>query len=365
MKKFAKRIYPIAVLVMLVLTISMLSSGSVYALGKSVTVKPSGKKNGADVGRITKALKKYKTVKLKKGKTYYLPSPIHIKSNRTIDATGATIICTKSIFVPDLKKAGYANIKNVTIRGGLWKSKKSTGYKGTSFCFVHASGITLENMTIEHTNYNGHAIELVACKDVKISGVTISPRGTPGTSMESMLQIDIATSKTYPRLKKAKLSNGATCHNVIVKNCDITGNRAIASGYSYDYLQNVHTNIQLLNNKFYSKRGEGISFINAKNVVIKGNTVISYSTKLSEIKSTGLHYLIAGNIKNTSIRCENNVVKGGKHAIRVYSKGSYKLTNVKITGNTCYCRAGADSAIQAADKGIDSLSMSGNRTYKW
>ncbi len=369
MKKSTKHSLLITRILMLALIFVMIFAGSAFAAGKSTTVKPSGKKDTTDVKRIIQAMNNYKTVKLQKGKKYYFASPLHLtKSNRTLIATGATIVAPQNILVTDFKKANYSNIKNVKIKGGTWTCSKKSGYSRSSISIVHSSGITFENMTIKHTNYKGHAIELVACKDVKIKNVKIQPVGKPGSSQEAMVQLDIATVATYPRFKGTKFANGAVCRNVTIENCTITGGCGIDTGYDYKerkYINNAHTDINLIDNTLIGENSDGALLINVQNVVLRGNTIISNYSDLNQDKSTGLHFLVIGDIKDTSLVCDGNTVKGGKFGIRAYSSGSYNIGTVSLTNNVCYSKNGAEYAIQAASKGIDNLTNENNQTYSW
>ena len=355
-----------AVLVLSVCCMNIATT-DVGAASKKV-VKPSGKKDNTDVKRINKALKKYGTVKLKKGKKYYLTSPITLRSNRTLDATGAVIVGKKDLISAKIKKANYENLKNVTIKGGTWKYKSKKGYNRTSMSFVHSSNIKLLNMGIKSANYNGHAIELVGCKDVLISNVKIKPCGTAKKSQETMVQIDIATNATYPRLKGTGLGNGATCQNIVIQNCRITGNRGIATGYDYNnsgYQGRMHTGIRIQNNTITGKNAEGLFLVNTENATVTGNTIVSEYTNYSSDKAIGLHYLMIAKSDRATLVCSNNTIKGGKYAVRAYSQSGRNLFTVMLLNNRCYCKKGASSAIQAANKGIDELFMDGNTTYTW
>ena len=260
------------------------------------------------------------------------------------------------------------NLQTVTIDGGTWKSKSKTGYTGTSFAFVHSSGIRLMNMNIKCANYNGHAVELVACRDVLMDNVKITPCGKAGASQEVMVQIDIATQATYPRFNKRSLVNGATCHDIEIRNCSITGNRAIASGYDYKgegYPDNVHTGVVIKDCKLHGINGEGVNLTNVKDASVRNNEIQSDYDNLGSDKSTGLHYLMIAAAQDTSFEAADNTVKGYKYAIRAYSSGEYNISRVVLLTNKCYCKRGADYAIQAAKKGIDELVTRGNETFDW
>ena len=333
-------------------------------------VYPSGEKSRADIYSVKDAMAESDTITFLKGETYYLAWPIHIVSGKTINANGATIICEKgAIDQQSLRSAGYSNIKNVTINGGTWKYKTASGYTGTSFGFVHGYNINLKNMTLKNTNYNGHAIEFVACKKVLMDNVKVIPLGKKKKSLEAMVQIDIATKATYPRLKEnAKLANGATCSNVIIKNCDITGNRALATGYAYKdkkYLNKCHKAVTIKNNKLTSYNAEGIFLPNTKKATITGNTIISKCSKTSVVKSAGLHILQVGKIKKSTFTVKNNTIKGGLCAIRAWSESKIKIAKVTMKGNKFYCKKGKKKAINVNKHGTKKIVNSKNKTYKW
>ena len=228
----------------------------------------------------------------------------------------------------------------------------------------------MTDMTISHPNYKGHAIELVACRDVLIDNDTITPVGTPGSSLETMVQIDIATDATYPRAKGTQFSNGATCKNVTVQNCSIKGERAIATGYDYagqGYVNNSHTGIRIINNDLTSYNAEGIFLANAKTASVKGNTVVSRCKKYSSEKSIGIHYLLCGKVSKASFTCSGNTVKGGQHAVRAYSVKApkVKIKSVTIKNNKLYCKKGKKNAIRVEKKAVSKLKTAGNKTKKW
>ena len=333
-------------------------------------VRASGEKDRSDIDSFERAMAVSDVITFEKGKTYYLAWPMHIVSDKTINATGATIICEKGALDQEyLRRGDYSNIMNVTINGGTWKYNYSGGYKGTTFGFVHGQNIKLKNMTIQHTSYDGHAVEFVACKNVLMDGVKIIPQGKKRKSEESMVQIDVATKATYPRLKdNPKLANGAICKNVTIQNCTITGNRALASGYAYKdkkYVNKCHKSITIKNNKLTSWNAEGVFLANAKNATITGNTIISKCKKKNENKSVGLHLLSVGKIKKATFVVKNNVIKGGKFAIRAWSDSKVRITKVTMTKNKFYCKKGKKNAIGVNKKGVKKIKSSKNKKYKW
>lgn len=356
---------------LLLLVIMTLIFAFLYASTEVVdakTIKPSGKKDATDTKRILNALKKYKTVTLKKGKKYYLASPIKAKSNRTIIATGAVIKCKKNILYQGIKKTNYGSLKNFKIKGGVWKATTKAGFKGSTIAFVHAQGITLENMTIKNTNYNGHALEFVACKNVRLSKVKVIPLGAARKSQEAQVQFDIATVATYPRLKGTGKANGAICKNITMEKCTVKGNRAVATGYAYKdskYLNKAHTGITLKNNTLTGVNAEGVFLVNTRNAVVEGNKIISKYTVSDSDKAIGLHIINIGNITSSNHKVTGNTIKGYKYGLRAYAQGSVNLNIVTITDNKLYSKKGRGNALMASYKFIDDLFEENNALYKW
>ena len=365
-KLHSSKLLEAALIITIAFIVLIMSATAVEASTK--VIKPSGKKDGTDLRRIHNAMKKHSVIKLKKGKKYYLQSPIHVKSNRTIIATGAVIKCKQNILYQDIKKKNYSSLKNFTLRGGVWKSTSKSGFKGTSVAFIHAQNITIEDTTVKNTNYNGHAFEFVACKNVTMRGVKVIPKGAARKSQEAMVQFDIATVATYPRLKGTGKANGAICKDITMENCTVKGNRAVSTGYSYKdskYLNKAHTRITLKNNTLTGVHAEGVFLVNTKKAVVSGNKIISKYTSSGSDKAIGLHIINIGNITGSNHTVTGNTVKGYKYGLRAYARGSVNLNIVTITGNKLYSKKGKSNALMANERFIDELNESNNELYKW
>ena len=335
--------------------------------GFAGTVKPSGTKGYADCGNITAELARSGSVTLVPGKTYYLSSPIHAKSHQHIEAEGATIVAKQNLILNDPTKASYKALTDFSIHGGTWICEdKKNGYKGTSIKFAHASKLSFTNMVIRHTNYSGHALEFVACKDVTVDGCTISALGSPGANAEEMVQIDIATDSTAPFLKSLKLNNGACCRNVTVSDCTISGNRALVTGWAYTdkrYQNRYHTNIVIRDNRLTSRNREGLTLMNVKNAVVTGNTILSRYNKISDAKSSGVQCLLMGVIPNAALVFRDNTIKGGAYALKIGSGSTARYKSAEITGNRLYCRRGKNRALDCSS--VRKLTKKKNRLYAW
>lgn len=345
------------------------------------TVRPSGKTGGyTDRSRIQKELDKHGKVTLVKGKTYYTDGPLKVKSNQTIIATGATIICHKTAMFNIPQCADYKAIKNFKIDGGTWKYYGKSGYHGSTIKITHGDNIQFLNMTIRHANANGHSIELVACKNVKVYHCNIGPLGSSNSQTEESIQLDVAShptayfleSKPFNTKIASKLQNGACCHNVQIDHNYIFGNRGVVANYTRKsngkYLRCTHSNIKITNNTIIGTHGEGVSLFNTTSATVKNNFIASKASGSGSAYTIGLHFACFGNsdkLKDGKINVINNTIKGGRQALQVYSHTSAKYGQVTVKNNKCYCKRGADNAIKVLRSQCKKVIRSGNKLNGW
>lgn len=341
----------------------------------AVTVSASGDRTGkADYKNIVAALDEDGHVILESGKTYYLKATLWVESNQSITATGATIISKSGAFRNRPTKTNYNSISNFTVDGGTWKNADKNGFKKSMIQFSHCKNITLKNATV-YCNYQGHAIELVACKNVTVDNCILKPLGKcPKNSVEEQLQIDIATPITAPTVGNygKKFVQGQTCQNITVTNCTITGARGLCANYASKenkFKTKFHKNIVLKNNKIIGNSSEGVALFNVIGATVENNTIVSNSKRKNTAYSVGLHIAMFGKapaaMKKANYKVNNNVVKGGREGFYVYSHSSSKFGNVTAKKNKCYASAGKAAAIEVTEKSVKKISLSKNKQYKW
>ena len=313
------------------------------------------------------------SVTLQEGKTYHLDAALRVRSNYSIDATGATIVLEKAAVRNNTSdfKTGYNSLSNVTVKGGKWIPANSNGTTGTTFSFAHSSNIQLLNLDIECTNQEYHAIELVGCKNVLIQGCTIIAQGTgKAKSVEEMVQIDLATPLTAPFLGSA-FQNGLACDNIRVIGNTITGNRAVCCNYAArenKFKKYYHKNIVIKNNVLTGNKAEALALFNTLNATVSNNTIITKSSRVKEAYSIGLHVSVFGKIKafkkKGNITVTNNIIKGGRQAFFISSHAkntSFKKLTIK--NNRLYCKKGKKMALGVSS--VKKVKKSKNKTYKW
>lgn len=363
---------------MLALMVLLWSPNSAFA---AITIEPSGDTTGAkDRTAIIHALESDGHVVLKPGETYYTSGNIYLESGNTITATGATIIGKKGVLRNMPTDTGYNSVSDIVIDGGLWTTDSSLypdGYPSTMIQFSHARNITIKNLTIE-CNLSGHAIELIGCKDVLVDSCNMVEIGTVDPkSVEEALQIDIAASVTAPWVAEqgSQYANGLTCENITVRNCLIRGSRGVCANYASNaadaaYLSNYHKNIVLENNTIVGMSAEGVALFNVAGATVKNNVIVSYSGRVDEAYSVGLHFHIFGDENNSQsayassvYNIDGNSIMGSRQGLYFYSFTKSTFGTANITNNTI----GSYNSVDDAEKirFVGAVNESNNELYKW
>lgn len=344
------------------------------AQAESVTVEPGHNDRAA----IQSVLDDGNDAVLVSGGEYHLNGNLYVKSGTSITATGATVYCKNGAFRSKVEKGKYRynSLKTFTATGGTWKNESPKGYTASMVQFTHASNITIENAYVE-ANYEGHAVEFIACKNVNVVNCTLKGVGTPKkNSVEEQLQIDIAAPNTAPTIKSAygsKAVKGQTCRNVTVKNCTITGCRALTTNYSRlaKYRNKFHKNITITGCKLTGVKSEALALFNVLGkVTVKNNTIVSKSGRTGTAYSVGLHAALCGKAsaktaRKSRLNFSGNTVRGGRQGIFVFSHSSSRYGKVTIKKNKAYSKRGKASAIQIGDGAASKKKVSKNKTYKW
>ena len=296
-------------------------------------------------------------------------------NNTTINAGDHTITSGSGVIINDPTAASYDNFKNLTINGGVWKNSSSSGLKGTMMRISYASDISINDATV-YCNYTGHGIELIACNGVSINGCKLIPQGKcPKKCVEEQLQIDLATPKTAPGLYRLspKLCNGTPSKNISVTNCIVSGARGICASFpgseaKYRKAGNYHSNITIENCTITGKSAEALALFNTTSAAVKNCRVTTKTPLKRNSYSVGLAVAYQkGSSPKTSLKnkvvIENNIVKGGRQGIFVFSHTSKKFGNVIVKKNRAYARSGKRNAIRVIS--AKKKQVSKNKTKKW
>ena len=321
---------------------ALLAAGIVFCAGSQETqagvVQPSGLRDKTDRVAIQKEIDETGQVKLVPGKEYYLLGTLYAADNLQFDATGATVITNNGAIRNIPEKPAYGSLNNVTIIGGTWKNKSEEGYNSSSFQFTQAQNLTMKDMDILCTNYQGHGIELIACKNVVIEGCNVIGQGSPvAESREEMVQLDTAGTGNAPQWMDKSVLDGSTCKNVELSNCTIVGGRGLCANKNSTYINKYHDKITLKKCNITGMTTEAVVLYNTRNCTVDGCVLDTRTNNKTANYSTGLHISAACKAKLGKIVIKNNTIKGWKQSVLIWSdNGKYKYQRATITGNKLY-----------------------------
>lgn len=168
--------------------------------------------------------------------TYYLDKTLWVYSNTTINAAGATFYKTGKGSIVENRLVndcgGYTTTTGITIKGGTWSCEplmnNSEGRE--SFRFIHASKITIENVTVCNVPRKSHLLVLAGCADVTVNGSTFY--GEKNYKMASnvkeikeAIQLDVVHSITQIPGEQAKAGkvywDDLPCKNITITKCTV------------------------------------------------------------------------------------------------------------------------------------------------
>lgn len=315
-----------------------------------------------------------KTVVIPSGSTVELTNMVYLGSNTTIIADGATIVMTskdKGILSNKPDAVNYRALVNVKIQGGTWKitDKKEAC---SVMAFSHGSNLTIDNVTIV-SNYQSHAIELIAMKNATVKNSTLKVQGKKSkTSVEDALQIDVAAPRTAPVLAQygKKYVKGQTCKNIKVLNNTIEGSRGVCANYAPSdgakYKNKFHENITIKGNTITGYSAEGCTLYNTLNAVVKNNVIRTNSTRKNESYSVGLNITIQGKapakkLNKSKVTVSGNTVYGYRQGIQVVTRSSSRYKTAVLKKNKAYASSKGSAIVTS---GARNVSSQGNRSYK-
>ena len=290
-----------------------------------------------------------KTIVIPAGSVVELMNVVHPGSNTTIIADGATLIMNeahKGILANRPKAVNYQSLQNVRIQGGTWKLRNETD-SCSVFRFSHGSDLVIDGVTIV-SNYESHAIALVAMKDATVQNCMLQVQGRKNSnSVEEALQIDVATPKTAPALVQfgSRYVQGQTCKNIRILNNTIEGSRGL--GVNFDgsgarkYVNQFHDKITIIGNTMTGYSAEGCVIYNTLNAVVKDNVITSHSTRRKKSYSVGLNVTIQGKaqkkkMKKAKLLVEGNTIYGVRQGMQLVSMTSSKYKKATVRNNQCY-----------------------------
>jgi polygalacturonase len=288
------------------------------------------------------------------GKTYAVSNYMHILSNTTVIAYGATIkgIANRGLAKlyreSDTTMTGYSGHSRIRIFGGTWDVNAADGGVGTvtaivdAFLMAHNNDVVYRDVTVKNVS-GAHAIDMSGSQNVQVLNCRFEGfkdnTGDGSSSFREAIQLDFAISGSGIN----GAFDGTPSRNILVQGCwfgpsDRLGGfgRAVGSHSSRDASTWIE-NVKILGNHVEGTLQEGIRAYAWRNVVIAENTISG--TGAPAIIITGPDPAAAGyNISCQNVSVDNNIVagpsSGGSSPIRVVGYAAARPTGVTITRNT-------------------------------
>lgn len=304
---------------------------------------------------------------------YEIKGTISMYSNMHLYAVGAVMKKTstkKQILLrlgcSEVSEGGYSGYRNITIEGGTWDCNyESCANKEADGGFVgfrigHATNVTIRNATFLN-NLKSHFIELGGVKHALITGCTFEGYWTPHeTTGQECIQIDTCLDEIFPRYQPF---DGTVCTDITIEN-NLFQNVFAGAGSHSMVFNKPYTKIVVRNNTFKNVKKRAVWFLNCKDSVISGNTMVNVGSGIyvSPMRQTHAHLLPGQTANSKQNQYSENVVVsknkitlarpckiagvlwrgygvylGGQEAATPtypIPKGDYVLRGVTVTGNT-------------------------------
>lgn len=241
------------------------------------------------------------------GGTYYLPTSLGIPSNTTIECAPNVVIqktyytghkdigvsnslfqlCAQSKLQTNGAYSGYNGVQNVKFIGnGATIDMGSNDTTSLAFVLCHNQNVEFSGINFQNIK-NGHFFEIDATNNVLISGCTFKNQKPADVySVKECINLDTPDKKTNG-FGHPWTSYDCTPNNNIVISNNTFDNVQVGIGTHMYTANKYHSNIQILNNGFYSCRLYGIRALNWKDSAITSNIFngVGYNTNGAKLDS--------------------------------------------------------------------------------
>lgn len=314
-----------------------------------------------------------KTLMIPEGTVIKLKQEITIGSNTTLIATGVTFVQNgegAGILDNQVTDEDYRSLENVTIQGGVWKSRhKKKTYPLISL--MQASNVQMEDMTVI-TSMPETGVQLTACKNIRMIHCEIrckkSPKQKKGLHLAAV-ELDPAVPLLTDELKSVinkSCVNGQTCQNIVLEKCIVHGKRGIyvAGTKRKKYRNRLHSRITIRECTITGTDAEAILMENTIGFSIRKNLLITRADRNQGIRASGiLVQLLAakGKTHRLSNSVSGNVVYSVRYGMVIRSQSKCRYGKVAVTGNRSYVQITGKPAMRI--KHCRKKIMKNNKVY--
>ena len=299
-----------------------------------------------------------KTLMIPEGTVIKLKQGITIGSNTTLIATGVTFVLSgeeTGILDNQVTDEDYRSLENITIQGGVWKSKhKKKVYP--LITLMQASNVQMEDMTVI-TSMPETGIKLIACKNVKLTHCEIRCKKSPKQKKKldlPAIELDPAVPLLTDELKSVinrSCVNGQTCQNIVLEKCIVHGRRGIyaAGDKQKKYRNRLHSRVKIRECTVTGTDAEAILLENTIGFSIRKNLLITQADQKQGIRSAGILVQLLS-AKGKTYRLSNgvsgNVVYSVRYGVIIRSRSKCRFGKTTVTGNRSYVQMAGKQAMR-------------------
>ncbi|MEU0847721.1 right-handed parallel beta-helix repeat-containing protein [Streptomyces flaveolus] len=291
------------------------------------------------------------TVYLPPGRTYAISGQLHILSNTTVVAYGATVKGIGNTSLARLSAAGdttttgYNGQSRIRVFGGIWDVNASDGTTGVAtgsangFILSHNSDVTFRDVTIRNVS-TVHGMDISGSQNVKILDCRFEGFKDNTVDQSSSFREAIQIDYSIPDSGGAGAMDNTPCRNILVSGCWFGPSarlgpygRAIGSHTSVS-ATTWCDNIQILGNRIEGTLQGGIRVYAWRNVIIADNIISN--TGNTGILVTGPDPATAGyaNVcQNIDIRGNTVAAAAAGNTISVTGFATARPTGLRIIAN--------------------------------
>lgn len=276
------------------------------------------------------------------GAHYSLDGRLHVYSNTTIVATGATIAADDDTFGmvivgrPESDTLnGYSSYQNIAFEGGTWdidEEQRHSGSKASYFLKAgYVTNLSITNLEVKNA-YHGHMMEIGGCKNVQIRGCSFS--GYTGSDSYEAIQFDVMHSSA--NISGFNKYTDEPVVDAVIEGCTFT-NLIRGIGSHHTVIGKPYNNIVVQNNVFKTIEYDAVYAVSWQNSRIVNNQISdAYNGIYLDKEMKHVYFPNSGTATLTNNETLNTVISGNVISTRRTPDASDACAGISVRGNIVY-----------------------------
>ena len=274
--------------------------------------------------------------------TYELDGRLHVYSNMTVVATGATINADDNWYgmvivgKPESDTLnGYNTYKNITFEGGTWDIDPGSRHSASKASYflkaAYVTNLNIKNVNVKNA-YRGHMLEIGGCNGLYISGCTFT--GYRGSQCYEAIQIDVMHSSS--NISGYNAYTDEPVINAVIENNTFT-NLLRGIGSHHTVLGKPYDNIIVRNNVFKGIDYDAVYAVSWENSQIVNNQISdAYNGIYLDKEMKHVYFPNNGSAAIVTNERLNTVISGNVISTRRTPDVSDACAGISVRGNIVY-----------------------------